>query len=187
MNPKTKPIMKIDQEEIAVQLARNPEKGFRMLVAAYSEKVYWHVRRLLVNHHDAEDVTQEIFVKIFHSLSSLREPGALTGWIFKIATNESLRFLQKRRPETLPLEADLAEAHQVAADEYVDYTDLEAVKLQQAIHRLPPRQQAAFNLRYYDELSFEEIARITDSTPSNVKVNYHIAKHKVIDYMKSAD
>lgn len=179
--------MKIDQEEIAAALARNQEKGFRMLVAAYSEKVYWHVRRLLVNHHDAEDVTQEIFLKIFNSLSTLREPSALTGWIFRIATNESLRFLQRRRPETLSLEADLADTHQLEADEYFDYSDLEAVKLQKAIHRLPPRQQGAFNLRYFDELSFEEIAQITDSTPSNVKVNYHIAKHKVIDHLKALD
>ncbi len=108
-------------------------------------------------------------------------------WVYRIATNEALRILGKRREGGVSFD-DLGEgAGGVMADEYVDYIDLEAVKLQRAILSLPTKQQLAFNLRYYDELSYEEMAQIMDSTPANVKANYHLAKERIIKYMNTTD
>lgn len=180
--------MKYSTEEIAKELQRDPDSGFRMLVASFMEPVYHHVRRLVNVHADAEDITQETFLKAYRSLGNLREIKSLPAWLIRIATNEALRHLQKQRDTGIPIDSPEASgAMQLKADEYFDYSDLEAVKLQKAIHTLPPKQQAAFNLRYYDDLSYEEIAEITGSTPQNVKVNYHIAKNKIIGLMTEDD
>lgn len=104
-------------------------------------------------------------------------------WIYRIATNEALRLLSQRRNDRVPLDDSPVELNSMMADEYVDYSDLETVRLQQAILALPTKQQLAFNLRYYNELGYDEIADITGSTSENVKSNYHIAKEKIIKYM----
>ena len=106
-------------------------------------------------------------------------------WIYRIATNEALRILERRRGERFSLDDPKAGTSSLMADDYLDYSDLEAVKLQKAILSLPTKQQLAFNLRYYDELSYDEIAVVTNTTPANVKANYHIAKEKIIKYMNS--
>lgn len=171
--------------EIAAQLRQNPEKGFRMLVSRFSEPIYWHVRRLVVSHADAQDVVQETFLKIFKACADLREESSLQAWVYRIATNEALRYLRKNIPASCSLDEASADIMALKADEYTDYSDLEAVKLQKAINTLPEKQRVVFNLRYYDELDYEEIARITDSTPANVKVNYHLAKNKIITFMNN--
>lgn len=173
-------------KEILSALKANPEKGFRLLMAKYQAPVYWHVRRLVVAHDDAQDVTQEAFVRVFRSMSQYREESSLGTWIYRIATNEALRLLEQRKETQSSLD-DEAGALQVMADEYVDYTDLVAVKLQQAIRALPTKQQLAFNLRYYDELGYDEIARITGQSEGSAKANYHIAKEKIIKYMNLND
>ena len=180
--------MKYSIKEISDTLGKNPDEGFRMLVNSFMEPVYHHVRRLVENHADAQDITQETFVKAYRSIGNLREYKSLPSWIMRIATNEALRFMQRNREHHLPIDdAENAEMQSLAADEYFYYSDLEAVKLQKAIHTLPPKQQAAFNLRYYDDLNYDEIADILGSSPQSVKVNYNIAKQKIIDYMNRED
>ena len=167
--------------------ARQPEKGFRLLMAKYKDAVYWHIRRLVVYHEDAQDATQETFVRIFRSLSDFKGKSSLRSWIFRIATNEAMRIIERRREERMSLDDVSEEVNRLMADEYVDYSDLEAVKLQKAILSLPTKQQLVFNLRYYDELGYDEIAEIAGSTPDSAKSNYHIAKDKIIKYMNSHD
>ena len=163
--------------------AKEPEKGFRYLMAKYKDAVYWHIRRLVVSHNDAQDATQETFVRIFRSLKQFKGECSFRSWIYRIATNEALRLLNRRRGDRMSLDDSPAELNCMMADEYVDYSDLETVRLQQAILALPTKQQLAFNLRYYNELGYDEIAEITGSTPEGVKSNYHIAKEKIIKYM----
>jgi len=163
------------------------EAGFRLLVARYSEPIYWHVRRMVVSHSDAQDVVQETFIKIFRSANELRDVGSLTSWVYRIATNEALRHLRRTMPNNCSLDDAGKEIFELKADEYTDYSNLETVKLQKAINTLPHKQRLAFTLRYYDELDYTEIAQIIASTPENVKVNYHIAKNKIINYMNSHD
>lgn len=140
-----------------------------------------------MEHADAQDAVQETFVRIFRSWEQFDESGSLSAWIFRIATNEALRILSRRHEEQFSLDSDITVACRVPADAYVDYSDLESVKLQNAILSLPTKQQVVFNLRYYDELSYDEIAQIVDSTASAAKANYHIAKDKIMQYMDSHD
>ena len=177
----------LNNGDIISALKKNTENGFRLLMAKYKEPVYWHIRRLVVSHDDAQDATQETFVRVFRSFCQFKGECSLGAWIYRIATNEALRILERRRGERLSLDDPEAGTNNLMADEYVDYNDLEAVKLQKAILSLPTKQQLAFNLRYYDELGYDEIAAITGSTTANVKANYHLAKEKIIKYMNSTD
>ena len=164
--------MSITDNDIVNAIDKDPEKGFRMLVKKYMQPVYWHIRRLVVAHTDAQDATQETFVRVYRSVS------------YRIATNEAMRIVQTRKTADTDIDS---QANLLAADSYVDYSDAEAVKLQNAILRLPPKQQVVFNLRYYDEMSYDEIAKVADSTAAAAKTNYHLAKEKIIEYMTSKE
>lgn len=148
--------MTIDDKTIIQAIREKSEMGFRLLMQKYKQPIYWHIRRLVVAHDDAQDATQEAFIRIFKSFDKFRDKNSFRGWIFRIATNEALRLIDSRRQENVSLETDSNGANRIMADNYVDYTDVEAVKLQKAILALPPKQQAAFNLRYYDELSMRK-------------------------------
>lgn len=179
--------MPIDDNDIYTSMRRNPESGIRMVMQKYGEPVYWHARRLLVSHDDAQDAVQETFIKVYRSFHSLKEAKALRSWIYRIATNEALRFIEWNKTPRLLTESIDDSATDIAAADYTDYTDLEAVKLQKAILSLPPKQQATFNMRYYDEMEYQQIAEAMETTVSTVKVNYHLAKEKIIKYMNSND
>ena len=179
--------MQIDDNDIYTSMRRNPESGIRMVMRKYGEPVYWHARRLLVSHDDAQDAVQETFIKVYRSFHSLKEAKALRSWIYRIATNEALRFIERNKTPRLLTESIDDSATDIAAVDYTDYTDLEAVKLQKAILSLPPKQQATFNMRYYDEMEYPQIAEAMETTVSTVKVNYHLAKEKIIRYMNSND
>ena len=177
--------MTIDNNDILAAIKKSPENGFRLLMAEYKEPVYWHIRRLVVNHDDAQDATQEAFVRVFRSLDQYSGANSFTAWIYRIATNEALRLIE-RRGRNLFIGLDEVATH-IKADEYIDYSDVEAVKLQEAIHGLPAKQQVVFNLRYYDEMSYDEIATVMESNANAVKTNYHLAKEKIVKYMKQND
>lgn len=114
--------------------------------------------------------------------SSLRDTKAFAAWIYRIATNEAMRIVEARKNADTDIDSH---ADMLAADSYVDYFDAEAVKLQSAILRLPPRQQVVFNLRYYNEMGYDDIAKVVDSTAAAAKTNFHLAKEKIIEYMTS--
>ena len=174
--------------DIIKAIQTRPEHGFRMLLQCYQQPVYWHVRRMVVAHDDAEDATQETFLRVFRSFDQYDEHLSLAAWIFRIATNEALRILGKRKGEAqVSLDEASDDLFELKADDYVDYSHAEAVKLQKAILALPAKQQIAFNLRYYDDLSYDDIALVTGSTAANVKANYHIAKEKIVNYLKTND
>lgn len=175
-----------DDAELINAIRRDSESGFRILMKEKWEVVYWHIRRLVIHHSDAQDATQETFIRIFRSIDKFKGDSSLNVWIYRIATNEALRLIGKRRDNIISLEDnESSEARTIADEEYVNYTDIEAVKLQNAILSLPTKQQLTFNLRYYDELEYEEIANIIGSTPSSVKASYHIAKEKIVRYMNA--
>ena len=177
--------MGVGDTDIMQAIKGRLEEGFRMLMAKFKEPVYWHIRRLVVSHDDAQDATQETFVRVFRSFSQFRGDCSFTSWIYRIATHEAFRIIDQRKTDECSLENTIENAGTILADNYVDYSDLEAVKLQKAILSLPPKQQLAFNLRYYDDLEYDEIAEIMESTTANVKMNYHLAKDKIIKYMNS--
>lgn len=173
-----------NDNDIIDAIRNDSEKGFRMLFRERWEPVYWHIRRLVVNHDDAQDATQETFVRVFRSFDKFKGDSTLKVWIYRIATNEALRLIGKRNKSTVSIDDNEApEVMAIADEEYVDFTDVEAVKLQNAILTLPTKQQLTFNMRYYDEMEYDDIAKIIGSTPSCVKASYHVAKEKIIKYM----
>ena len=155
--------MAISDKDIIAALRTDTEAGFRLLVQKSREPIYWHIRRLVVAHADAQDAAQETFVRIFRSVDGYKGNTSLAAWIYRIATNEALRLIGRRQTQpTLPAD-DSAVADRLAADRYVDYADAEAVDMQRAILSLPPKQQVVFNLRFYDEMNYTDIAQVTGS------------------------
>ena len=175
--------MTTNDKDIILAMREDAEKGFRLLMATYKEPLYWHIRRLVVSHDDAQDAAQETLIRIFRSFGQYSEENSLRAWLFRIATNEALRLIERRREDSMPIE----KVFDMQADCYINYSDLEAVRLQKAILSLPPKQQLAFNLRYYDEMDYEEIAQIANTTAASVKSSYHVAKEKIIKFMTSND
>ncbi len=157
--------------------------GFKQLVIAYREALYWHIRRLVVSNEDAEDVLQETLIKVYRSLDEFRGESRLFTWIYRIATNESLQFLRRKQlPFTPYEEISNMLVQTLYAENDIDADEL-LLKFQEAILRLPEKQRIVFNLRYYDELSYEEISRITGQSVATLKTGYHYAVEKVKKYM----
>ena len=180
--------MTTNDKNIIYAIREDAEKGFRLLMMSYKEPLYWHIRRLVVSHDDAQDTAQEAFLRIFRNFRQYNEENSFRAWIFRIATNEALRLLGRQKNATmLSLDDVTADMLIAKADAYHDSSDAIAARLQKAILHLPAKQQLAFNLRYYDELSYEEIAEVAGASAASVKMNYHLAKEKIIEYMKKND
>ena len=161
------------------------ERGFRLLMQQYGETLYWHIRRIVVGHDDAEDVLQETSIKIFTSISTFKGDGKLSTWMYRIATNEALQHLRRQTSLFQSIDA-LAPAltGKLTSETPLD-SDSAEVLFQQALLTLPTQQRIAFNLRYYDELSYTEIARITGKNVNTLKTNYHFATEKIKKYIQS--
>lgn len=178
-----------DDKTIIQAMKKDMDNGFRLLIKSYGKPLYWHIRRMVVVHEDASDVLQETFVKVFRHFSQYDEGNSFRAWLYSIATREALRLLGKRQGmTTLPLDYLTAtETPSMESQDYFDNSDAIAAKLQRAILSLPTKQQLAFNLRYYNELSYDEIAEIAGSSAASMKANYHVAKARIIEYMNNND
>lgn len=172
--------MSISDNDIIEKMLQNPNVGMKLLMDAYQERLYWHIRRLVVSHDDAQDLLQETFLKVYRSFGSFKGNSSLFSWLYRIATNVTLSSLRSQHQEANLLD----DAKGLKADSYFEFSDEEVVALQKAIHSLPPKQQAVFNMRYYDEMSFRDIAEANDCTESSAKANYHFAKSKIVEQMK---
>lgn len=170
-------------EEMLTDPARR-EEGFRRLMKEYGDKLYWHIRRIVVGHDDAEDVLQETCIKIFTNIDSFKGEGKLSTWMYSIATREALQALRKQTSLFQSIDAlGPVLTGKLQAETQLDANATE-VLFQTALLTLPTQQRLAFNMRYYDELSYEEIARITGKNVSTLKVNYHLAAEKIKKYLK---
>lgn len=175
----------IDEEEIKKICTKDLKQGIKMLMNCYQESLYNHIRRLLVSHEDTQDALQETFVRVFRSWNTFRGDSSLSTWIYRIATNESLRILNSKKSKANISAEELQNVliGKLKTAEYIDYDDVMTVKFQEAILSLPEKQRLVFNLRYYDDLSYDEIAEILDSKVETLKVNYHYAKEKIKNYI----
>ena len=161
--------------------------AFNQLVRKYQQKVYWHVRKMVVDHDDADDLTQDTFVKVWNHLANFRQDASLYTWIYRIATNECLNFLSsKRRKFLLPLN-DVGEelAAKMEADPTLAGDEVE-LKLQKAILRLPDKQRLVFNLKYYEDMKYEDMAEVTGTSVGALKASYHHAVKKIEQYINEA-
>lgn len=160
------------------------ERAFEMIIKKYQEKLYWHVRRMVIDHEDANDVLQNTFIKVWRSLDNFREESQLYTWLYRIATNESLTFLarQKKKAAISIDQDDQVLANKLKSDTGFDANKLEW-KLQLAIQALPEKQKAVFNLRYYDEMPYEEMSKVLDTSVGALKASYHHAAKKIEEYI----
>src|SRR5215469_6793342 len=172
--------------ELLVQF-RNPitkEKAFTAIIKKYQEKLYWHIRRMVVEHEDANDVLQNVFIRVWNGLENFREDSQLYTWLYRIATNECLSFLeQQKRKSALSFdEMEAGLSNKIIADKHFDSNKLEW-KLQLAIQQLPEKQRVVFTLRYYDEMPYEEMSRVLETSEGALKASYHHAVKKIEDYI----
>lgn len=172
--------------ELLIQF-RDPatkEKAFTTIIKKYQEKLYWHIRRMVVEHEDANDVLQNVFIRVWNGLENFREDSQLYTWLYRIATNECLTFLeQQKRKSTVSLgDVESGLSNKIKADSNFDANKLEW-KLQLAIQQLPEKQRAVFSLRYYDEMPYEEMSRVLETSEGALKASYHHAVKKIEDYI----
>ncbi len=158
----------------------NPNYAFNLIVRKYQQPVYWHVRRLVISHDDANDIVQDVFIKAWSALDKFRSDAGLFTWLYRIATNESLSFLKKKKTRFfLPLnDLESILSDKLEADVYYQGKDIEK-KIQKAILSLPEKQRVVFNLRYFDEMKYEDMARILDTSEGALKASYHHAVKKI--------
>lgn len=174
--------------ELLIQF-RDPvtkERAYTTIIKKYQEKLYWHIRRMVVDHDDANDVLQNVFIRVWKGLENFREDSQLYTWLYRIATNECLTFLeqQKKRSSVSLSDDDAGLSNKVRADEHFDFQKLEW-KLQLAIQQLPEKQRIVFNLRYYDEMPYEEMSKVLETSEGALKASYHHAVKKIEDFIKN--
>jgi RNA polymerase sigma-70 factor, ECF subfamily len=177
----------MSDERLIVQIKDPTQKrmAFHELVTIYQEKLYWHIRKIVIDHDDTDDILQDVFVKVWNNIDNFREESSLYTWLFRIATNESLTFLskQKRRKIFFVQSDDEYLLGKLEADEYFDGDEIQR-KLMAAVMKLPDRQRLVFNLKYFSGMKFTEIAEILQLTTGALKASYHIAVKKIEEYLK---
>ncbi|MBK7817338.1 MAG: RNA polymerase sigma factor [Sphingobacteriaceae bacterium] len=155
-----------------------------LLIDKYQQKLYWHIRKIVIDHDDSDDVLQNTYIKIWKGLANFKEESALFTWMYRIATNEAITFLnQKNKRNTTslhPIEYQLSKS--LESDHYFKGDEIQ-LKLQQAILTLPEKQRIVFNMRYYDETPYEQMSHILETSVGALKASYHLAAKKVEDFL----
>lgn len=159
--------------------------GYNVLVRTYQQRIYWLVRKMVIDHDDANDLTQDIFIKIWKNINRFKGDSELFTWIYRIATNETLGFLRKKKRRFfLPIH-DLKEelTSKLDASVLIEGDEIQ-LKLQKSLLKLPEKQRLVFNMKYFEEMKFEEIAKITGTSTGALKASYHIAVKKIEEWLK---
>ncbi|MDX6747151.1 RNA polymerase sigma factor [Polaribacter sp. PL03] len=162
------------------------EKAFRELISLYKERLYWHIRKIVISHDDTDDVLQNTFIKIYRNISKFNQESKLFSWMYRIATNEAITFINKRAKER---NVDISEMHdQLAAtlesDIYFSGDEIQLI-LQKAIATLPQKQQLVFNMKYFDEIKYTEMSEILETSVGALKASYFHAVKKIENYIKN--
>ena len=161
------------------------EKGFRLLMEKYHERLYWHVRRLVIDHEDANDVMQNCLIKVYKNISKFEGKSVLYTWLYRIATNEAITFMNQmdRRSTTSIQEQEALLSNQLKADAYFD-GDATQLRLQLALQKLPEKQRIVFNMRYFDEMNYQDMSEVLDTSVGALKTSYHHAVKKIESYFQ---
>ncbi|MEO0527595.1 MAG: RNA polymerase sigma factor [Bacteroidota bacterium] len=174
------------EEDLVHQLKQKETqaKAFEVLVNTYKERLYWHVRRIVLDHNDADDVLQNTFIKIYRNIDGFKGDSKLFSWMYRIATNESLTFLKVKSRKLGVSNEDLQDkmANNLEADVYFEGDEIQ-LKLQKAIAMLPEKQKLVFNMKYFEELKYEEISEILETSVGGLKASYHLAVKKLETYL----
>jgi RNA polymerase sigma-70 factor (ECF subfamily) len=169
-----------------LQNKKTASAAFKEMVTLYKERLYWHIRNMVKNHEDTHDVLQNTFIKVFNNIQNFKGDSKLYSWMYRIATNEAINFLNKQAKRLQISSEDLQ--HQLIdnleSDVYFEGDEIQ-LKLQKAIASLPPKQQQVFNLKYFQELKYREMAEILQTSEGALKASYHHATKKIEEFIKS--
>lgn len=178
--------MDSSEKELIANLksAKHREKAFQLLVKTYQERLYWHIRKIVMNHDDTDDILQNVYIKVWKNVDGFREDSTLFTWLFRIATNESLSFLQKQRRHQVLSMNEVSDylTDSLESDVYFDGDEIQK-KLQLAIIQLPEKQRIVFNMKYFDEIKYEEMSEILKTSVGALKASFHFAVKKIEEYL----
>lgn len=178
----------IDEKQLIANLKdpKKSSKAFNELVQLYKERLYWHIRKIVINHNDTDDVLQNTFIKVFKNIKGFKEESKLFSWMYRIATNEAISFLNKKaKKSNLPIEEYQKKLRtSLQEDELFDGDSIQLI-LQKAIAELPQKQQLVFNMKYFDELKYDEISEILGTSVGALKASYHHAVKKIEAFVKN--
>ena len=177
----------MNNEELLLSQLKSPptrEKAFRELITLNKERLYWHIRKIVISHDDADDVLQNTFIKVFRSIDKFKGDSKLFSWMYRIATNEAITHLNKnaKRLQTSNEEVQNQAVNNLTSDVYFDGNDIQ-LKLQKAITTLPQKQQIVFNMKYFDDLKYKDMSDILETSEGALKASYHIAVKKIEAYL----
>ncbi|MEN8799261.1 MAG: RNA polymerase sigma factor [Flavobacteriaceae bacterium] len=175
----------IAEETLVERLKQKDSKAFEVLIDLYKERLYWHIRRIVLNHDDTDDVLQNTFIKIFRSIDGFKGDSKLFSWIYRIGTNEALTFI-KVKSKKLGLGMDEVQERMVnnlEADVYFEGDEIQ-LKLQKALATLPEKQKLVFTMKYFEDMKYDEISAILDTSVGGLKASYHLAVKKIESYLK---
>ncbi len=163
-------------------------KAFEVLINTYKERLYWHIRRIVLDHDDADDVLQNTFIKVFRNIEGFKGDSKLYSWMYRIGTNEALTFLKTKSRKLGVSNEKLQEtmANSLESDVYFEGDEIQ-LKLQKAIATLPEKQKLVFNMKYFEELKYEEISEILETSVGGLKASYHLAVKKIENYLKERE
>ena len=179
--------MQDDKDLIELLLSsKTQNEGFKKLVQLYQKPLYYHIRNIVLNHDDTDDVLQNTFIKVFTNISKFKGESKLYSWIYRIATNESLTFLQQKAKKSgiSNEEVQQRELMKLESDVYFEGSEIE-LKLQKAIATLPEKQQLVFKMKYFEEMKYEEMSEVLDTSVGALKSSYHIAVKKIEEILKT--
>ena len=166
---------------------KTQREGFAVMVSQYSESLYWKVRHIVLTHEDANDVLQNVFLKAWKNLETFQGKSSLSTWLYRIAVNESLDFLRKKKLEGMASEIeDPAVSNQLLADNYFDGDETQA-QLQEAVSKLPEVQRTVFTMKYFEDMKYSEISKILNTSEGALKASYHLAVKKITEYFENKD
>ncbi|NHN24455.1 RNA polymerase sigma factor [Flavobacterium jejuense] len=179
----------MQDEKVFIEQLLNPktqQMAFRELLQLYQKPLYNHIRNIVLNHDDTDDVLQNTFLKIFQNLSKFKGESKLFSWIYRIATNEALTFLQQKARKTGISNEEVQQKaiNKLESDVFFDGDEIQ-LKLQKAIAVLPEKQQLVFKMKYFEELKYEEISNIVNTSVGALKASYHLAVKKIEEYLKT--
>ncbi|MBR3478489.1 MAG: sigma-70 family RNA polymerase sigma factor [Bacteroidaceae bacterium] len=179
---------KYNEEETLIRLQdpKTQTRAFEEIVNHYSQPLYWQIRRLVVDHEDADDVLQNTFIKAWTNITTFRGESKLSTWLYKIAYNESLTFLNHKREQLSIDDLNAMTVESLESDPYFDGDETQLM-LQEAINSLPDKQKAVFNMKYFEEMKYEEMSQITGTSIGALKASFHLAVKKIEEYFNNRD
>jgi len=175
-----------DQDKDLITLLKTDvNRGFRLLVERYSSRLYWHIRRFVILHEDADDALQNTFISAWKNMADFRNESSLYTWLYAIATNESLTLINKRKRNTAASLDDIGSylSNSLEGSSWFDGDEAQ-IKLQNAILQLPEKQRIVFNLKYFDEMTYEEMSKVLKTSEGALKASYHHAVKKIEKYLE---